>query len=96
MRGQNKQNVDLGDVTSFSWSTAYNFNRNFIAEGTLLYKTIAKDDVNPQYHIFQFIPGMQYRLQRTFLLQLVLPITLDSKVKFSANYETWLGLYYLF
>lgn len=96
MRGQNKQSVDLGDMTSFSWSTAYNFNRNIIAEGTLLYKTIAKDDANPQYHLFQFIPGIQYRIKRTFLVQLVFPLTIDAKMKFSANYENWFGLYYLF
>ena len=96
LRGENKQNIDLGDVASFSWSTAYNFSRNFIAEGTLLYKSIAKDNANPQYHLFQFIPGFQYRLQRTFLVQCVFPINLDSKVKFSANYETWIGLYYMF
>ena len=95
MRGQNKQSVDLGDVTSFSWSTAYNFNRNLIAEGTLLYKTIAKDDANPQYHVFQFIPGIQYRIKRTFLVQFVFPLTIDAKMKFSSAYESWIGLYYL-
>lgn len=95
-RGKNKQNIDLGDVASFSWSAAYNFSRNFIAEGTLLYKTIAKDDANPQYHLFQFIPGIQYRLKRTFLVQFVFPLTIDAKMKFAANYENWFGLYYLF
>ena len=94
-RGENKQNVDLGDVTSLSWSTAYNFSRDFIAETTLLYKTIAKDDANPQYHLFQFIPGVQYRLARTFLIQLVAPVTLSAKLKFVSEYETWLGLYYM-
>ena len=94
-RGENKQNVDLGDVTSLSWSTAYNFSRDFIAETTLLYKTIAKDDANPQYHLFQFIPGVQYRLARTFLIQLVAPLTLSAKLKFGSDYETWLGLYYM-
>jgi len=94
-RGKNKQDVNLGDVTSFSWSTAYNFSRNLIAEGSFLYKQIASDEANPQYHLVQFIPGIQYRLQRTFLIQLVVPLTLDAKLKFSSNYETWLGLYFM-
>ena len=94
-RGRNKASLDLGDVTSLSWSTAYNFSRNFIAEGTLLYKSTAKDDANPSYHVFRFIPGFQYRLRRTFLVQFVFPVDLNSKVKFGADYETWFGLYYL-
>ncbi len=94
-RGKNKSHIDLGDMTSFSWSTAYNFTQNLIAEGSLVYKQIAKDDANPQYHLFQFIPGVQYRLKRTFLIQLVVPVTLDAKLKFSSDYETWLGMYYM-
>ncbi|GEM_PF-2272420 len=94
-RGKNKQHMDLGDVVSLSWSTAYNLNRRFIAESTFLYKSIARDRVNPSYHLFQFIPALQYRLRRTFLVQWVVPVTVDARVKFSADYETWLGLYFL-
>jgi len=94
-RRENKRGVDLGDAVSFSWSTAYNFSRDLIAEGSLFYKQIAKDDANPQYHVLQCIPAIQYRLKRTFLIQLVLPVTLDAKLKFSSDYETWLGLYYM-
>ena len=42
-RGKNKKGTNLGDAALFSWSTAYNFSRRFIAEGTFLYKTIARD-----------------------------------------------------
>ncbi len=101
-RGKNKSDVDLGDALSVSWSSAYNFSRNFIAEGTLLYKQTAnnskngKEIANSDTHVFQFVPGIQYRLRRTVLLQLAMPITLSSQRPFSDTFEPWLGWYVLF
>ncbi len=101
-RGENKSNVNLGDVLSVSWSSAYNFNRNLIAEGTLLYKRTGDNTkngaqiANSGTHVFQLIPGIQYRIQRTFLVQLAMPITLNSKRSFSDTFEPWVGWYYLF
>lgn len=101
-RGKNKQDVNLGDALSFSWSAACNFNKKFIAEGTLLYKRTGDNstDGNPiadsNAWLLQIIPGIQYRIARTFLTQLAMPITLQSKRPFSDTYEPWIGLYYLF
>ena len=101
-RGKNKDDVNLGDVASFSWSTAYNFSRKFIAEGTLLYKSTAENSYHgstindSDNYLVQIIPGIQYRIQRTFLTQFVLPVTLKSKLPFSSSVETWVGLFYLF
>jgi len=97
-RGKNKEQVDLGNVTSFSWSTAYNFSRNFIAEETFLYRRTgnnAKDD-DSDTKLFQLIPGFQYRIQRTFLVQIAMPLTVYSKRPFSDSLEPWVGLFYLF
>ena len=101
-RGKNKSEVDLGDALSFSWSSAYNFSRNLIAEGTLLYKMTGnnskggKEIANSGTHVFQVIPGVQYRIRRTLLLQVAMPITLSSQRPFSDTLEPWLGWYYLF
>ena len=95
VRGRDEQQVDLGDVVSASWSTAYNFTRDLIVEGTFLYKQVSRDDANPRCHLLQFIPAAQYRLARTLLIQLVVPVTIDSKAKFSADHEIWLGGYYM-
>jgi len=102
LRGKNKQDINLGDALSFSWSAAYNFSRNLIAEGTLLYKRTGdnskngKEISNSGTHVFQWIPGIQYRIQRTFLVQLAMPITLQSKRPFSDTFEPWIGWYSLF
>ena len=101
-RGKNKSDVDLGDAMSLSWSSAYNFNRNLIAEATWLYKQTANNSKNGKEiadsntRLFQFIPGFQYRVRRTFLLQLAMPITLSSQRPFSDTFEPWLGWYILF
>jgi len=102
LRGKNKQDINLGDALSFSWSAAYNFSKKFIAEGTLLYKQTGDNSKNgnsiadSNTWLLQFIPGIQYRIARTFLTQLAMPITLQSKRPFSDTYEPWIGLYYLF
>ena len=102
LRGKNKEQVDLGNVTSFSWSTAYNFSRNFIAEGTFLYKMIGNNSKNGKTientnaHLIQAIPGIQYRINHTFLIQLAMPVTLSSRLTFSDTFEPWIGWYYLF
>ena len=101
-RGNNKKDVNLGDALSFSSSAAYNFSKKFIAEGTLLYKRTGDNskDGSPiagsNAWLVQFIPGIQYRIAQTFLTQLAMPITLQSKRPFSDTYEPWIGLYYLF
>ncbi len=102
LRGENKEHVDLGNALSFSSSAAYNFSKKFIAEGTLLYKHTGDNSKNgnrikdSDAWLAQFIPGIQYRIARTFLTQLAMPITLQSKLPFSDTYEPWIGLYYLF
>ncbi len=102
LRGKNKSDINLGDITMFSWSTAYNASRNFIMEGSLVYKTIGNNkqsgvvmDGTNTYQ-FRFIPGAQYRIAQTFLVQVAFPVTLTSKMPFDSTVGTWLGLYYLF
>ncbi len=101
-RGKNSEtNVDLGDALDLSWSTDYNFSKNLIFEGTLNYKKTfenkkdGKNIADSDTHIFQFIPGLQYRIARTFLIQLVAPVNISQKRTFGDTYETWFGLYYM-
>jgi hypothetical protein len=100
-RGKNKLNVDLGDVQSYSFSSAYNFSENFIAEGTVLYKSSfcnKKNNVvlqNTNTYLTQIIVGAQYRLARTFLLQFAIPVTISTKMPFASKYDIWLGIFYL-
>ena len=102
LRGKNSSDVNLGDVMQFSWSTAYNASQRFIGEGSLVYKQSwenRKDGTVLQgsdIHQFQVIPGAQYRIARTFLVQVALPVTLSAKTPFGNTVGTWLGLYYLF
>ena len=100
-RSKNKLDVDLGDVQSYSFSSAYNFSKNFIAEGTVLYKSTfnnKKNDVvlpNTYTNLTQVVIGAQYRLARTFLLQAAIPITISAKTPFASKYDIWFGIYYL-
>ncbi len=100
-RSKNATGVDLGDVKMASWSTAYNWSRNFITEATLLYKYIGNAQKNGQVisnsyvSISQFIIGAQYRLARTFLIQAAVPVTIYAKAPFSSKYSLWFGFYYL-
>ncbi len=100
-RSKNKSGVDLGDVQMYSFSTAYNFSKKFIAEGTVLYKSIADNSKNgtaitdSYVKISQVILGAQYRLATRFLVQAAVPVTLYAKAPFKSNYDVWLGIYYL-
>jgi len=102
MRGKNKSDINLGDMTLFSWSTAYNASRNFIMEGSWVYKTSGNNKHNgvvmdgTNTYQFQFIPGAQYRIAQTFLVQIAFPVTLTSKMSFDSTIGSWVGLYYLF
>ncbi len=101
-RGKNDAGVNLGDVLSFSWSTAYNFSKKLILENTFYYKRFfenSKDGKNlpdTDAYLFQLIPAVQYRFGNSFFVQAVLPLTLTQKRPFGNSYETWLGLYYMF
>ena len=100
-RSENSSNVKLGNVQMASLSTAYNFSKKIIAEGTVLYKHINENSVNgtrlkgTDGEAAQFIIGAQYRVARTFLIQAAVPVTLYSKLPFSSNYDIWAGIYYL-
>ena len=100
-RSKNKLNVDLGDVQSYSFSSAYDFSKNFIAEATVLYKSAFNNEKNgvilphTYTNMTQMIIGAQYRLARTFLLQAAVPITISAKTPFASKYDIWLGIYYL-
>ena len=100
-RSKNKTGVDLGDVQMYSFSTAYNFSKKLIAEGTILYKSIANNSkngttiTNSYVKISQVILGAQYRLATRFLVQAAVPVTLYAKAPFSSDYDVWLGIYYL-
>jgi hypothetical protein len=100
-RGKNKANVDLGDVQSYSLSTAYNFSKKFIAEATILYKSTFENKFNgvtlqgTNTYMMQTVVGAEYRLAPTFLLQMAVPVTLSAKVPFASKYDFWLGIYYL-
>jgi len=102
LRNRNKSGINLGDVTQFAWSTAYNFNKTFITEVSLVYKHSGDNKKKGSLmagtgtHQLQFIPGAEVRLAQTFLVQLAVPVTLDSKMSFDSTVGTWLGLYYLF
>jgi len=101
LRGENNQKVDLGNLQSYSISTAYNFSKNFIAETSILYKSTTDNQLNgnkitdSNTYLSQIIIGAQYRLAPTFLLQTAVPITLSSKIPFSSNYDVWFGIFYL-
>jgi len=100
-RSENKENVNLGNVQSYSISAAYNFTENFVVESTLLYKSIANNKIdgkeinNSDANLSQLILGTQYRLAPTFLLQLAAPINLSAKMPFKSDYDLWFGIYYL-
>ena len=100
-RSANRDNVDLGDVQNYSVSAAYNFSKKFIAETTVLYKSIANNEKNGKVlpdtysKLSQLIVGAQYRLAHSFLIQAAIPVTLYAKTPFSSNYNLWLGIYYL-
>ncbi len=102
LRSKNRSEVNLGDVMQFSWSTAYNASKRLIGEASLVYKQSwnnrKEGTVVPEtaIHLFQVIPGIQYRITRPFLIQLALPVTLSGKLPFSSTLTTWVGLYYLF
>ncbi len=102
MRSKNKEGINLGDIMQFSWTTAYNASKRFIGEASLVYKkgweNIKEGSAIPEsdFHQFQVIPGAQYRLAQTFLVQLAVPVTLTSKMTFDSTIGTWVGLYYLF
>ncbi len=103
LREKNKSDVNLGDVQLYYVTGAYNFSRNIIAEGTLLYKTTGLNRSaenlnipNTDIGLTQLILGMQFRLAPTLLLQLALPVTLSAKnLPFSSSYEVWAGIFYL-
>ena len=101
-RSKNRSDVNLGDVMQFSWSTAYNAGKRFIGETSLVYKQTwqnRKDGTaieGSASHLFQLIPGAQYRITRPFLIQFALPVTLSGKMPFTPAVTTWVGLYYLF
>lgn len=100
-RGKNDIDVDLGDVMSFSWSTAYNFSKRLIFENTFYYKRVFENSkngtsiTNSDAYQFQIIPAVQYRFGNSFFVQAVLPINLIQKRPFGNSYETWFGLYYM-
>jgi hypothetical protein len=101
-RGKNNsRNIDLGDALNLSWSTAFNFSPSLIFEGTLNYKKTFENKINGKSitdsdtYLFQIIPGVQYRIARTFLVQLVVPVNVSQKRTYGNTYETWFGLYYM-
>ena len=101
IRGNNNTGIDLGDVMSFAWSTAYNFSKKLIFENTFYYKRIfenskaGKNLTDSDTYLFQIIPAIQYRFGSSFFVQAVLPVNLIQKRPFGNPYETWLGLYYM-
>jgi len=101
-RGQNKAGINLGDAQMFAFSTAYNFSKKFIVEGSILYKQSLnnfkdKQELPDTYiHLSQFIIGAQYRLAPRFLIQAAVPVTLFAKTPFSSNYDAWLGFFILY
>ena len=102
IRSKNKAEINLGDIMQYSWSTAYNAGKHFIGEASLVYKqgweSTKEGSAIPEsdFHQFQVIPGAQYRIAQTFLIQLAVPVTLTSKLPFDSTIGTWVGLYYLF
>ena len=100
-RSKNKANIELGDVQMVSFSTAYNWSKNFITEGTIYFKNSfdnKKDGqiiTNTNTQLSQLVLGAQYRVMRTFLIQLAVPVTLYAKMPFSTDYNLWLGFYFL-
>lgn len=100
-RSQNKLAINLGDVQSYSISGAYNFNRNFIAETSLVHKSSFNNKKNNEIlpntntNLTQAIIGAQYRLARTFLLQAAVPITISAKNPFASKYDIWFGIFFL-
>lgn len=100
-RSENSSDVKLGNVQMASLSTAYNFSKKIIAEGTILYKHINANSLNGTVlkdsdgEVTKFIIGAQYRVAQTFLIQAAIPVTLYSKLPFSSDYDIWAGIYYL-
>ncbi len=101
-RGKNNDDVDLGNVVSLEWSTAYNFSKKLIFENSLYYKRAFENSKNgtnienSDSYVFQIIPAVQYRFGNSFFVQVVVPFNIYQKRTFGNAYETWLGLYYMF
>jgi len=95
-KGENYKKLLQGNELTLSWSTAYNLSYRIIPEVSLIYDKIFSTENSPDYYYFKIGVGMEYRLKRNLLVQLLALKTLDAKVPYSDSFSIWIGFFTLF
>ncbi len=94
VKGKNTEGKNLPDELTLSWSTAYNPSYRVIPEVSLVYNRTLNSS-GPVYHYLKAVAGVQFRLSRTFLFQIVFLKNISAKLPFSDKYSLWLGFFQL-
>lgn len=95
-KGENYKNIPQGNEFTLSWSTAYNLSYRLIPEVSLIYNKIFSTEISPDFYYLKIGAGLEYRLKRKVLFQILALKDLSSKLPYSDSFSLWIGFFTLF